>query len=259
MPVVFGIVLVTAALIIMASIKILREYERAVLFTLGRFWGVKGPGVIIVVPLIQQYERVGLRTIVMDVPTQDIISRDNVSAKVNAVVYFRVVNPEHAVVNVEDFFEATGQLAQTTLRSVLGENDLDSILSQRDKINENIRTVLDEQTDRWGIKISHVEIKHVDLHESMARAMARQAEAERERRAKVILAEGELQASQKILEASQVLSTNPNGMQLRYLQTLAEIANDKSNTVVFPIPGNMIDSLMNLAGGRKPKNPLKTV
>ena len=251
MPVVFGIVLITVALIIMASIKVLREYERGVLFTLGRFWGVKGPGIIIVIPFIQQYERVGLRTIVMDVPTQDVISRDNVSAKVNAVVYFRVVNPEHAVVNVEDFFEATGQLAQTTLRSVLGENDLDAILSQRDKINENIRTVLDEQTDRWGIKISHVEIKHVDLHESMARAMARQAEAERERRAKVILAEGELQASQKILEASQVLSSNPNGMQLRYLQTLAEIAGDKSNTIVFPIPGSMIDALMSLSKAGK--------
>lgn len=224
-----------------SAIRILREYERGVIFMLGRFTRVKGPGLIIVIPLIQQMERVDLRTVVMDVPSQDVISRDNVSVHVNAVVYFRVIEPDKAIIQVEDFNEAISQLAQTTLRSVLGQHELDEMLAERDRLNIDIQKALDEQTDAWGIKVSNVEIKHVDLDESMIRAIAKQAEAERTRRAKVIHAEGEMQASQKLLEAAQILSQQPQALQLRYLQTLTEIANDRSNTIVFPLPMDLAD------------------
>lgn len=226
--------------LIFSSLKILREYERGVVFMLGRFWKVKGPGLIIIIPVIQQWVRVDLRTIVFDVPTQDVISRDNVSVKVNAVIYFRVVDPQKAVINVEEYFAATSQLAQTTLRSVLGKHELDEMLAERDKLNMDIRADLDEQTDAWGIKVSNVEIKHVDLDESMIRAIAKQAEAERERRAKVIHAEGELQASQKLLEAAQTLSKQSQALQLRYMQTLTEIAGEKNSTIIFPLPMDLI-------------------
>jgi len=222
-----------------AAIRILREYERGVIFTLGRFTGVKGPGLIILIPFVQRMERVDLRIIVLDVPTQDVISHDNVSVHVNAVVYFRVVDPEKAIIQVENFYTATSELAQTTLRSVLGGHELDEMLSEREQLNSDIQEILDKQTDAWGIKISNVEIKHVDLDESMVRAIARQAEAERERRAKVINAKGELEASQNLLEAANVLSQNPQGIQLRYLQTLSDISSDKTNTVVFPIPTDL--------------------
>lgn len=215
---------------------VLREYERAVVFTLGRFWKVKGPGLIIIIPFVQQIVRVELRTIVMDVPPQDVISRDNVSVRVSAVVYFRVINPERAVIQVEDFIAAVSQLAQTTLRSVLGQHELDEMLAERTKLNSHIQHILDEHTDAWGIKIGMVEIKHIDLNENMVRAIARQAEAERERRAKVIHADGELQASKKLLEAAQILSQEPQALQLRYLQTLSNIAEEKNSTIVFPLP-----------------------
>jgi regulator of protease activity HflC (stomatin/prohibitin superfamily) len=223
------------------AIRILREYERGVVFTLGRFTGVKGPGLIILIPFIQQMVRVDLRTIVLDVPKQDVISQDNVSVHVNAVVYFRVLDPEKAIIQVEDFYDATSQLAQTTLRSVLGRHDLDEMLAERERLNYDIQEILDKQTDTWGIKISNVEIKHVDLDESMIRAIAKQAEAERERRAKVINAEGELQASEDLLKAADTLSKNPLGIQLRYLQTLNDVANDRSNTIVFPFPSGLND------------------
>mgnify|MGYP000034599046 CR=1 FL=1 len=223
-------------LLIGASIRILREYERGVVFTLGRFTGVKGPGLIIIIPLVQQMVRVDLRTIVLDVPTQDVISHDNVSVHVNAVVYFRVIDPQKAIIQVENFHMATSQLAQTTLRSVLGGHELDEMLSERERLNADIQDILDKQTDIWGIKISNVEIKHIDLDESMIRAIAKQAEAERERRAKVINAKGELEASKNLLEAANVISQNPQGIQLRYLQTLSDISGDKTNTVVFPFP-----------------------
>ncbi|HRH81216.1 MAG TPA: slipin family protein [Thiobacillaceae bacterium] len=226
-----------------ASVRILREYERGVVFLLGRFWRVKGPGLIIIVPGIQQMVRVDLRTVVLDVPTQDVISRDNVSVKVNAVIYFRVVDPQKAIIQVEDFLSATSQLAQTTLRSVLGKHELDEMLAERERLNLDIQQVLDTQTDAWGIKVSNVEIKHVDIDESMVRAIAKQAEAERERRAKVIHAEGELQASEKLLAAARMLAQQPQAMQLRYLQTLTSIAGDKSNTIVFPLAGDFIDAL----------------
>jgi regulator of protease activity HflC (stomatin/prohibitin superfamily) len=229
-------VLLFVAILVFASIKILREYERAVVFFLGRFQRVKGPGLIILIPGIQQMVRVDLRTVTMDVPTQDVISRDNVSVKVNAVLYFRVVDPERAIIQVEDFIMATSQLAQTTLRSVLGAHELDEMLMNREQLNHDIQGILDQQTDAWGIKVANVEIKHVDLDESMVRAIARQAEAERERRAKVIHAEGELQASEKLLAAAEVLTRNPASIQLRYLQTLGEVANSKGSTVVFPFP-----------------------
>lgn len=229
----FGAILLV---LVFSAIRILREYQRGVIFMLGRFHRVKGPGFIIVIPLIQQMVRVDLRTIVMDVPTQDVISRDNVSVKVNAVVYFRVIDPEKAIIQVENFFDATSQLAQTTLRSVLGQHELDEMLAEREKLNLDIQTILDQQTDAWGIKVANVEIKHVDLDESMVRAIARQAEAERERRAKVIHAEGEMQASAKLLAAAQTLAKQPQALQLRYLQTLTEIAGDKSSTIVFPLP-----------------------
>jgi len=229
-----------------SSIRILFEYERGVVFLLGRFWKVKGPGVVIIVPGIQKMVRVDLRLVVMDVPSQDVISRDNVSVQVNAVVYFRVVDPEKAIIHVANFFEATSQLAQTTLRSVLGKHDLDDMLAERERLNMDIQQSLDAQTDSWGIKVTNVEIKHVDINESMVRAIARQAEAERERRAKVIHAEGELQASEKLLEASRVLAKTPQAMQLRYLQTLTSIAGDKSSTIVFPMPVDLVESLSSL-------------
>jgi len=231
-------------LFLFSAINILREYERGVVFLLGRFWRVKGPGLIIIVPLIQQMVRVDLRTIVMDVPEQDVISRDNVSVKVNAVLYFRVVDPQKAIIQVERFLEATSQLAQTTLRSVLGKHALDEMLAERERLNIDIQQILDSQTDAWGIKVATVEIKQVDIDETMVRAIARQAEAERERRAKIIHAEGELQASEKLLQASQVLAQNPQAMQLRYLQTLTAIAGDKSNTIVFPLPIELLDVLL---------------
>ena len=229
---------------LVSAIKILREYERGVVFLLGRFWKVKGPGFIIIIPIIQQMVRVDLRTIVMDVPTQDVISHDNVSVKVNAVVYFRVVDPEKAIIQVEDFYMATSQLAQTTLRSVLGQHELDEMLAERDRLNADIQSILDRQTDAWGIKVSNVEIKHVDLDESMVRAIAKQAEAERVRRAKIIHAEGEMQASGKLLEAANILSERSQALQLRYLQTLTEIATDRTNTIVFPIPMDILESLL---------------
>lgn len=219
-----------------AAIKILREYVRGVVFTLGRFSGVKGPGLILLIPFVQQMVRVDLRTMVLDVPSQDVISRDNVSVKVNAVLYFRVVDPEKATIQVENYMQATSQLAQTTLRSVLGKHDLDEMLAERDKLNNDIQEILDAQTDAWGIKVANVEIKHVDIDESMVRVIARQAEAERERRAKVISAEGEEQAAQKLHEAAVILSQKPEAMQLRYLSALSVIANDRTNTIVFPFP-----------------------
>ena len=230
--------------IILSALRVLREYERGVVFMLGRFWKVKGPGLIIIIPVIQQWERVDLRVIVHDVPTQDVISRDNVSVKVNAVIYFRVIDPQKAIINVEDFFAATSQLAQTTLRSVLGQHELDEMLAERDKLNADVQSILDSQTDNWGIKVANVEIKHVDLDESMIRAIAKQAEAERERRAKVIHAEGEMQAADKLVEAASRLSKQPQAIQLRYLQTLTEIAGDKSSTIVFPLPMDLIEPLL---------------
>jgi regulator of protease activity HflC (stomatin/prohibitin superfamily) len=224
--------------LIAASIRILNEYQRGVVFTLGRFTGVKGPGLIIIIPLIQKMARLDLRTIVLDVPSQDVISHDNVSVHVNAVVYYRVIDPEKAIIQVEDFDAATSQLAQTTLRSVLGGHELDEMLAEREKLNYDIQQILDKQTDAWGIKISNVEIKHIDLDESMIRAIAKQAEAERQRRAKVINAKGELEASKNLLEAANVLSQNPQALQLRYLQTLSDISNDKTNTIVFPFSGD---------------------
>lgn len=239
----FGILLAMLILLLVSGIRIMREYERAVVFLLGRFYQVKGPGLIFIIPIIQQMVKVDLRTIVMDVPTQDVISRDNVSVKVSAIVFFRVIEPEKAVIQVEHYYEATSQMAQTTLRSVLGQHELDEMLAARDKLNADIQTILDQQTESWGIKVSNVEIKQMDLNETMIRAIARQAEAERERRAKVIHAEGELQASQKLVEAAQTLAQSPSAIQLRYLQTLTEIAGDKSNTIVFPLPMELLESL----------------
>ncbi len=237
----FGILAFAVLAILINAIKILREYERGVIFQLGRFWKVKGPGLIIVIPILQQIERVDLRVIVMDVPTQDVISRDNVSVKVNAVVYFRVIEPDKAIINVERYLEAVSQLAQTTLRSVLGQHELDDMLAERDKLNKDIQAILDRQTDAWGIKVANVEIKHVDLDESMIRAIAKQAEAERQRRAKVIHATGEKQAAKELVEASKTLSESAGALQLRYLQTLTEIAGDHSSTIVFPL--DIIDRL----------------
>jgi len=233
--------LVILILVFLATaIRILREYERGVVFTLGRYTGVKGPGLIILIPFVQQMVRIDLRTLVLDVPSQDVISRDNVSVKVNAVIYFRVVEPEKATIQVADYMAATGQLAQTTLRSVLGKHDLDEMLAERDKLNSDIQEILDAQTDAWGIKVANVEIKHVDISESMVRVIARQAEAERERRAKVINAEGELQAAQKLLEAAEIMSGRPEAMQLRYLGTLNAIAAQNSSTIVFPFPVDLL-------------------
>jgi len=220
--------------------KILNEYERGVIFTFGRFTGVKGPGLIILIPLVQRMVKVDLRVIVLDVPTQDVISRDNVSVKVNAVIYFRIVEPDKAIIQVANPFEATSQLAQTTLRSVLGQHELDEMLSQRDKLNVHIQRILDAATDAWGIKVSNVEIKHIDLDESMIRAMAKQAEAERTRRAKIIHAEGEKQAAQQLVDAARTLGEEPKALQLRYLQTLADLSSEKSTTIVFPLPLDLI-------------------
>jgi regulator of protease activity HflC (stomatin/prohibitin superfamily) len=242
-----GVVILVIVLVFW-SVRVLREYQRAVVFQLGRFAGVKGPGLFFLVPIIQQMVRVDLRTIVLDVPPQDVITRDNVSVKVNAVVYFRVVDPAKAIIQVEDFLAATSQLGQTTLRAVLGRHELDTLLAEREKLNVDIQHALDMQTDAWGIKVSIVEIKHVDLNESMVRAIARQAEAERERRAKVIHAEGELQASEKLLQAAETLSRRAEAMQLRYLQTLTQIAGDKASTIVFPVPVDILERVMRPKG-----------
>lgn len=235
------VVIALVVILLFSAINVLREYERGVIFSLGRFWKVKGPGLIVVIPMIQQIVRVQLRVVVMEVPAQDVISRDNVSVRVSAVIYFRVIDPQNAIIQVENYFEATSQLAQTTLRSVLGQHDLDEMLAKRDKLNQNIREILDNETSAWGIKVINVEIKQIDLEESMIRAIARQAEAERERRAKVIHAEGEQQAAAKLLEAAHILAQEPQALQLRYLQTLTDIAGEKSSTIVFPLPMDLID------------------
>jgi regulator of protease activity HflC (stomatin/prohibitin superfamily) len=238
-----GVILFMVIALAFSMFRVLREYERGVIFMLGRFYKVKGPGLIIIIPVLQQMVRVDLRTVVMDVPTQDVISRDNVSVQVNAVIYFRVVDPERAIIQVENFLEATSQLSQTTLRSVLGQHELDDMLAERERLNADIQTILDKQTAAWGIKVANVEIKHVDLNESMVRALAKQAEAERERRAKVIHAMGEAEAAEKLAEAAKVLSHQDQAIQLRYLQTLVEIAGDKSSTIVFPVPVDMLEKL----------------
>lgn len=232
---------------IISMLRVLREYERGVVFFLGRFQAVRGPGLVFIVPVIQQMVRVDLRTLVYDVPSQDVISRDNVSVRVSAVIYFRVVDSQHAIINVEDYFEATAQLAQTTLRSILGQHELDDMLSKRDQLNEGIQQLLDEQTESWGIKVINVEIKHVDLNESMVRAIAKQAEAERERRAKVIHAEGELEASAKLVSAAETLAQQPQALQLRYLQTMTEVPRDRSSVILFPLP---LDLFRALSSGR---------
>lgn len=241
--------IVLLAVVLVSAVKVLREYERGVVFQLGRFWKVKGPGLILLIPVVQQMVRVDLRTVVMDVPPQDVISRDNVSVQVNAVVYFRVVDPQKAIINVEHFYEATSQLAQTTLRSVLGQHELDEMLAEREKLNDDIRNILDAQTDAWGIKVANVEIKRIDLNETMVRAIARQAEAERVRRAKVIHAEGERQAAEMLVQAARLLGGDPRAIQLRYLQTLTEIAGEKSSTIVFPLPMDVLQGVVRRDGG----------
>jgi regulator of protease activity HflC (stomatin/prohibitin superfamily) len=248
MAVAVTVILAAIIALLMSAIRILREYERGVVFMLGRFWKVKGPGLILLIPILQQMVRVDLRTVVMDVPSQDVISRDNVSVKVNAVIYFRVVDPQRAIIQVEDFFSATSQLAQTTLRSVVGRHALDEMLAERDKLNNDIQSILDSQTDAWGIKVANVEIKHVDIDPTMVRAIARQAEAERERRAKIIHAEGELQAAEKLTQAAQILGGQPQALQLRYLETLVGISADKNSTIVFPLPMELITPFL---GGLK--------
>jgi regulator of protease activity HflC (stomatin/prohibitin superfamily) len=243
-PQFIGAVLFFVLLVLANMIKILREYDRGVIFRLGRLTGVRGPGLILLIPFVEKMVKVGLRTVAFDVPPQDIITRDNVSVKVNAVIYFRVVAPGKAIVEVEDYMYATSQLAQTTLRSVLGEAELDQLLSEREEINKNLQDILDRQTDPWGIKVSMVEIKHVDLPQEMQRAMARQAEAERERRAKIITAEGEFQAAEKIAQAAEVISTQPAALQLRFLGTLTEVAAEHNSTIVFPVPIDMLKAFM---------------
>jgi regulator of protease activity HflC (stomatin/prohibitin superfamily) len=245
-----GGIVVLVIILIAASLRILREYERGVVFLLGRFWKVKGPGLIVIVPGIQQMVRVDLRTVVLDVPAQDVITRDNVSVKVNAVIYFRVIDPQKAIIQVANFLEATSQFAQTTLRAVLGKHELDELLAERDRLNLDIQQTLDAQTSAWGIKVSNVEIKHVDIDPSMVRAIAQQAEAERARRAKVIHADGELQAAEKLLQAARTLAEQPQSMQLRYLQTLSAIAGDKSSTIVFPVPMDLLAPFLELIGKR---------
>ena len=247
----FGIIGAIFIIILVNTIKILKEYERGVIFMLGRFHKVKGPGLIILIPFIQTMTKIDLRVIVMDVPTQDVISRDNVSVKVNAVIYFRIVDPEKAVIQVANVFEATSQLSQTTLRSVLGQHELDDMLSERDKLNSDIQAILDARTDNWGIKVANVEIKHVDLDESMIRAIAQQAEAERARRAKIINAEGEKQAAAMLAEAAATLASQKQALQLRYLQTMKEVAGDRTNTIIFPLPLDLIEPLMNLGDALK--------
>lgn len=239
------IILAVLVILVFNTINILKEYERGVIFLLGRFWKVKGPGLILVIPLFQQMTRVQLRTVVLDVPSQDIITRDNVSVRVSAVVYFRIVDAEKSVIQIENYYEATSQLAQTTLRSVLGQHELDDLLAERDKLNKDLKSILDTAAENWGVQILNVEIKDVDINENMVRAIARQAEAERLRRAKVINAEGELQASQKLQEAAAVLAAQPVSIQLRYLQTLMDISSDKTTTVVFPLPMDFIANLQN--------------
>jgi regulator of protease activity HflC (stomatin/prohibitin superfamily) len=240
-----GVIVVCVAALLFLSIKVLPEYQRGVVLTLGRYTGTKGPGLVILVPIVQRMMRVDLRVTVMDVPPQDVISRDNVSVRVNAVVYFRVMEPDKAMLQVADFFQATSQLAQTRLRSVLGQHELDDILSQRDSINHSLQQILDDATDPWGIKVSNVEIKDVDLNETMVRAIARQAEAERERRAKVIHADGELQAAEKLRDAAAMLSQEPQALQLRYLQTMSDMSNSgKASTIVFPLPMDLIKPLI---------------
>jgi len=243
--------IIVIAMLAFTAIRILREYERGVVFQLGRFWKVKGPGLIILIPGIQQMVKVDLRTIVMDVPPQDVISRDNVSVKVNAVIFFRVIDPERAIIQVEDYYAATNQLAQTTLRSVLGKHELDEMLAERDKLNVDIQKILDVATEAWGIKVANVEIKHVDIDPTMVRAIAQQAEAERTRRAKVIHADGEFQAAEKLVQAADLLARRPEAMQLRYLQTLSGIAGEKSNTIVFPIPIDLMSAFTDMV--KKPK------
>ncbi|TNF60153.1 MAG: slipin family protein [Burkholderiales bacterium] len=251
-----GILLPLLLVLLGASFRILREYERGVVFQLGRFWKVKGPGLVIVVPGLQQMVRVDMRVVTMDVEPQDVISRDNVSVKVNAVVFFRVIDPEKAIIQVENFLMATSQLAQTTLRVVLGKHELDEMLAERERLNQDVQQILDSQTDAWGIKVTNVEIKHIDLNESMVRAIARQAEAERERRAKVIHAEGEKQAAESLLEAARMLSAQPEAMQLRYLQTMTQVAGDRTSTLVFPLPMDLLGPL--LAGRQRGDDPLKS-
>ena len=246
------ILIIIAAMFLYSAVKILKEYERGVIFMLGRFWKVKGPGLILLLPGVQNMVKVSLRTLVLDVPTQDIITKDNVSVKVSAVIYFRVLDARQAVIEVEDYLYATSQLAQTTLRSVLGQADLDELLSARDKLNQDLQRILDRHTEPWGVKISNVEIKNVDLPQEMQRAMAKQAEAERERRAKVIHAEGEFQASQRLSDAAEILSVRPTALQLRYLQTLTEIATEKNSTIIFPIPVDLISTFLS-----SKKNPDK--
>jgi regulator of protease activity HflC (stomatin/prohibitin superfamily) len=238
-----GTLLIPLIILIIASLRILREYERGVVFQLGRFWKVKGPGLVLVIPGLQQMVRVDLRTVTLDVPPQDVISRDNVSVKVNAVLFFRVMDPRRAIIEVENYLAATSQLAQTTLRVVLGKHELDEMLAERERLNLDIQRILDEQTDAWGIKVTNVEIKHVDLNESMVRAIARQAEAERERRAKVIHAEGEKQAAASLLEAARMLAEQPEAMQLRYLQTMTQVAGDRASTVVLPLPMELLSAM----------------
>tara|TARA_B100000678_G_scaffold106901_1_gene89743 strand:- start:523 stop:1311 length:789 start_codon:yes stop_codon:yes gene_type:complete len=240
-------------LLLLASIRILPEYRRGVVFFLGRFQDVKGPGLFFLIPVVQKMEVVDLRVITMDVPEQDVISQDNVTVRVNAVLYFRVVDPEKAIIQVENYVNATSQLAQTTLRSVLGKHDLDEMLSERDKLNDDIQEIIDAQTEAWGIKVANVEIKHVDLDESMIRAIARQAEAERERRAKVIHAEGEQQAAEKLVEAADIMSRNPAALQLRYLQTMSDMSNKNASTIVFPLPMDIMEAFKTMAGFNTPK------
>ena len=236
-----GVILFLVIALAFSMFRVLREYDRGVVFMLGRFYKVKGPGLVIIIPVLQQMVRVDLRTVVMDVPTQDVISRDNVSVQVNAVIYFRVIDPERAIIQVENFLEATSQLSQTTLRSVLGQHELDDMLAEREQLNADVQSILDKQTSAWGIKVANVEIKHVDLNETMVRALAKQAEAERERRAKVIHALGEAEAAEKLAEAAKILSSQDQAIQLRYLQTLVEIAGDKSSTLVFPVPIDLLE------------------
>src|SRR5271157_3215361 len=249
------VIALLALYLLLSSIRIFREYERGVMFTLGRFTGVKGPGLVLMLPMLQQMVKVDLRTIVLDVPSQDVISRDNVSVKVSAVLYFRVVDPDKAVIQVENFMQATSQLAQTTLRSVLGKHTLDEMLGERDRLNADIQEILDMRSEFWGVKVTNVEIKQVDLDPSMVRAIARQAEAERLRRAKIINAEGEQQAAQKLVEAAEILATSSGAMQLRYLGTLSEIASERSSTIVFPFPLDMMQAFRAIAGAASPQAP----
>ena len=256
---IFVLVIIGILLALLASaFRVLREYERGVVFMLGRFYRVKGPGLIIIIPVLQQMVRVDLRTIVMDIPSQDLITRDNVSVKVNAVLYFRVIDSQNAIINVEDYMEATGQLAQTTLRSVLGQHELDELLAERERLNADVQAILDQQTDQWGIKVANVEIKHVDIDESMIRAIAKQAEAERERRAKIIHADGEYEAAERLVAAAERLASQSNSVQLRYLQTLTEIAGEKSSTIVFPLPMNIMESIRNLLTSDTEPEPSST-